>query len=131
MVRSLDTIHIRNQKKTRPSKNFLSFTQSQPCNLLFLFELRSPVKPIWSDSKKSAQFYTKVDSLIWMFLFLHLCTGKSFSETLILALSNPQYNKRLSMELPWKIQEQNMFCPCSALAVFMAIPWTIFCHIVA
>ena len=28
------------------------------------------------------------------------CTGKSFSEVLILASTNPQYDKRLSIELP-------------------------------
>jgi hypothetical protein len=35
-------------------------------------------------------------------------TGKSFSEALILASTNPQYDKRLFMELPWKLQAQNM-----------------------
>ena len=33
------------------------------------------------------------------------CTGKSFSEVLILASTKPQYDKRLFMELP---QAQNM-----------------------
>ena len=33
-----------------------------------------------------------------------LCTGKSFSEVLILALTNPQYDKRLSIELPAESQ---------------------------
>ena len=32
--------------------------------------------------------------------FLELCTSKSFSEARILALTNPQYDKRLSNELP-------------------------------
>ena len=36
-------------------------------------------------------------------------TGKSFSEALILASTNPQYDKRLFMELPLKLQGQNMF----------------------
>ena len=35
-------------------------------------------------------------------------TGKFFSEALILASTNPQYDKRLFMELPWKPQAQNM-----------------------
>ena len=30
----------------------------------------------------------------------------------------------------WAEHGQNMFCPCSALVVFMVIPWTICCHIV-
>ena len=30
----------------------------------------------------------------------HYSTGKSFSEVLILASTNPQYDKRLSIELP-------------------------------
>ena len=40
-------------------------------------------------------------------------TGKFFSEALILASTNPQYDKRLFMELPCKILAQNMFCTCS------------------
>ena len=31
------------------------------------------------------------------------CTGKSFSEALILASINPQYDKRLFMVIPWTI----------------------------
>ena len=31
------------------------------------------------------------------------------------------------MELPWKLQAQNMFYLCSVLVVFMVIPWTILC----
>ena len=68
-------------------------------------------------------------------------TGKSFWEVLILASTNPHYDKRLFMKLPWELQAQNMgrtwaehrqnvFCPCSALVFFMVIPWTICCHIV-
>ena len=30
----------------------------------------------------------------------NLCTGKSFSKALILASTNPQYDKRLFIELP-------------------------------
>ena len=40
-------------------------------------------------------------------------TGKSFSEALILASTNPQYDKRLFIDLPvltWKLQAQNMLC---------------------
>ena len=42
-----------------------------------------------------------------------LCTGKSFSEALILALTNPQYDKRLFIDLAvlaGKLQAQNMLC---------------------
>jgi hypothetical protein len=42
-----------------------------------------------------------------------LCTGKSLSEPLILASTNPQYDKRLFIDLPvltWKLQAQNMLC---------------------
>ena len=41
------------------------------------------------------------------------CTGKSFSEALILATTNPQYDKRLFIDLPVltrKLQAQNMLC---------------------
>ena len=52
------------------------------------------------------------------------CSGKFFSEALILASINPQYDKRLFMELPLKLQAQNMdrtlaehgqnmFCACN------------------
>ena len=47
----------------------------------------------------------------------HICTGKSFSEVLILASTNPQYDKRLSIELPVQCMKipssehcQNMLC---------------------
>ena len=40
----------------------------------------------------------------------------TFSEALIVASTNPQYDKRL-------------FCPCSVLVVFMLTPWTIRCQI--
>ena len=46
-------------------------------------------------------------------------TGKSFSELLILASTNPQYDKRLFKELRVQYMKttsvehgQNMFCPC-------------------
>ena len=39
---------------------------------------------------------------------MYIRTGKSFSEALILASTNPQYDKRLFMELPWKLKAQNM-----------------------
>ena len=42
-------------------------------------------------------------------------TGKSFSEALILASTNSQYDKRLSIEL----SIQYMFSPCSELGIFM------------
>jgi hypothetical protein len=36
------------------------------------------------------------------------CTDKSLSEALIFASIKPQYDNRLFMELPWKLQAQNM-----------------------
>ena len=38
------------------------------------------------------------------YIIVLLNTGKSFSEALILESTNPQYDKRLFMELPWKLQ---------------------------
>ena len=38
--------------------------------------------------------------LIYSILFFVLDTGKSLSEVLILASANPQYDKRLSIDLP-------------------------------
>ena len=64
-------------------------------------------------------------------------TGKSFSEALILASTNPQYDNRLFIELPiqcmkttsaehgqnmgrtWQEHGKNMFFPCSSLVVFI------------
>ena len=53
--------------------------------------------------------YSKIDRVdtIWPI------TGKSLSEPLILASTNPQYDKRLYIDLPvltWKLQAQNMLC---------------------
>ena len=45
------------------------------------------------------------------------CTGKSLSEALIFASTNPQYDDRLFIELQlqyMKIPSSNMFSPCSA-----------------
>ena len=39
-----------------------------------------------------------------------MITGKPFSEALILASANPQFDKRLFIEFPRKIQVQNMLC---------------------
>ena len=57
-------------------------------------------------------------------------TGNSFSEALGLASTNLQYENRLLMELPWKLQEQIMNRTCSARVVFMLIPLTICFHTV-
>ena len=66
-----------------------------------------------------------MDKLRWEFFFLKdfwlIGTGKSFSEALILASTNPQYDKRLFMELPWKLQAQNMGRTCSAHALHLVI----------
>ena len=47
---------------------------------------------------------------------------KSLSEALIFAAISPQYENRLSMKLPWKLQAQNMGRTCSAhdLIIFCA-----------
>ena len=47
------------------------------------------------------------------------CTGKSLSEALIFAAISPQYENRLSMKLPWKLQAQNMGRTCSAHVLIM------------
>ena len=46
-----------------------------------------------------------------------LCTGKSFSKALILASTNPKYDKRLSSELPF----QYMKIPSSEYVVYIII----------
>ena len=72
---------------------------------------------------------TKIQDLTYF-----VSTGKSLSEALIFASINHDDN-RLFMELPWILQAQDMtraehvlpmFCPCSALVVFMVIPWKSF-----
>ena len=42
--------------------------------------------------------YLHIDNFDFLQVFMD--TGKSFSEALILASTNPQYNKRLFIELP-------------------------------
>ena len=39
-----------------------------------------------------------------------LCTGKSFSEALILASTNPQYDERLFIELPVQYMKTTSAC---------------------
>ena len=53
--------------------------------------------------------------------FCQIVTSKSFSEALILASTNPQYYKRLFVELPVQHMKtiraehgKNKFCACSA-----------------
>jgi hypothetical protein len=71
-----------------------------------------------------AFYKQRVDLLLICSMSTILCTGKSFLEALIVASTNSQYDKRLFMELPWKLQAQNMgrtwvehvlpmFCACS------------------
>ena len=50
---------------------------------------------------------------------MKLSTGKSFSEALILASTNPQYEKDCSLISTWKLQTQKMYTTCSELEVFM------------
>ena len=47
-------------------------------------------------------------------------TGKSLSEALIFASTNPQYDNSLFMELPWK--STDMFCPCSVCLGAQPVP---------
>ena len=73
---------------------------------------------IWKKSPFCYTFY--FDSLFYnnncsmqnlysnFFNKIRALTGISFSEALIVASNNPQYDKRLFMELPWKLQVQNM-----------------------
>ena len=58
------------------------------------------------------------------------CTGKSFSEALILASTHPQYDKRLSIDLPVltrKLQAQNMLCTYIVFCFVLTIK-TIYVH---
>ena len=68
----------------------------------------------WAQTPKSSKTSRKQGLLgwnrSWQLLF---GTGKSLSEILIFASTNLQYDKRLSMELPWKLQAQNMVRTCS------------------
>ena len=59
-------------------------------------------------------------------IFMKICACESLSEALILASINPHYDNRLFVELPWKLQAQNFGRTCSALVVFMVIPWANF-----
>ena len=57
------------------------------------------------------------------FISLAICTGKSFSEALILASTNPQYDKRLFIELQvhvstWKLHAQNALRTCCVHKLF-------------
>ena len=62
------------------------------------------------DFRKSQARYT----ITAFGIFVHILgTDKSFSEALILASTNPQYDKRLFIDLPVltrKLQAQNMLC---------------------
>ena len=62
-----------------------------------------------------------------------MITGKSFSEVLIPASTNPQYDKRLSSELPvqyMKIPSSEHVLSLEFSCTELVIQWTIFCHIV-
>ena len=69
--------------------------------------------------------YFNIDKSV--FLRLHI-TGKSFSEALILASVNPQYDKRLFIEFPPKYTslEQDVYKKC--FFVFVLTFKTIFVH---
>ena len=49
---------------------------------------------------KNIGFPDHNETKVFLKLQASFCTGKSFSEVLILASTNPQYDKRLSSELP-------------------------------
>ena len=54
-----------------------------------------------------AQFFTPND------LIIYSGTGKSFSEVLIIALTNPHYDKRLFISLQWQAQIMGRTRSCS------------------
>ena len=61
---------------------------------------------------------------LWGHLIPKIGTGEFFSEALILASTNPEYDKRLFIELPVQHKNttsaehgKNMFRTCSALVV--------------
>ena len=82
--------------------------------------------------KKAIRFF--LENVKQISVTLDKVTGKSFSEALILASTNQQYDKRLFIELPVQHMKatsaehgQNMLCPamfclCSVLVVFTVIP---------
>ena len=96
----------------------------------------------WTFKRFSIQFWSVIEKVVKLFAqgksALH--TGKSFSEALILASTNPQYDKRLFIDLPVqymkttssehvvyincfgcqnKNKNQFMYTTCSEFAVFM------------
>ena len=103
-------------------------------------------KLFWTNKKFDFFFdcsnQEKFEDFVWWF---DLITGKSFSEALIIASTNPQYDKRLLIELPVQymkisrseqvenmmytqivfvltfrtIYVHNMFSACSELGIFM------------
>ena len=69
-------------------------------------------------SEKTIRFFQ--ENVKQISVTLDKVTGKSFSEALILASTNPQQDKRLFIELPCKMQRRTcsahvllMFCTCS------------------
>ena len=77
-------------------------------------------------SEKTIRFFQ--ENVKQISVTLDKVTGKSFSEALILASTNPQYDKRLLIELPvqhmkttcaWQKHVLRIFCSCSTLVVFM------------
>ena len=118
--------------KFRLHNNFDPILMQQPCMNRFTLRSKSPKYVVIKVLKMkmiylcfilkqlSINLYYKKGKI----LTFHHITGKSFSEALFLASTNPQYDKRLFMALPQKIQAQNiirtlaehvlpMFCACS------------------
>ena len=91
------------------------------------------LRKIGSQLKRRRYKYNIYNLFIKMFIIYHktnsyysirvnrgLGIGKSFSEALILASVNPQYDKRLFIEFPRKRQVQNILC---AKTVFLFLFW--------
>ena len=78
---------------------FLVFVESQICS----FQHHTNLVP-WPVNKK--------DQILRVVLQYQSYTGKSFSEALILASLRPQYDKRLFIDFPEKIQVHNMYKNC-------------------
>ena len=76
-------------------------------------KINNEQKQLGQDEKHSADFGNVFRGLFINFFIMAVkkvdkSTGKSFSEALILASTNPQYDKGLFMELPRKLEAHNM-----------------------
>ena len=111
---------------------FDSHYRSRPFRIPYKSNLCTNIIMIHSVAKKFPKLFHKI----------FFDTGKSFSEGLIFASSNPQYDDRLFIELQVQYMKipssnlgrtifvHNMFSWCSEFVFFMVIQWTICRHIV-